>query len=239
MKRLLVLGIGLCFVSAQPAAAADSAAAKKAREALQEFNDFIGGWKGSGGLGTPERPKPDSKGIWKESIDWGWRFKGDDAWLTMTVTDGKYFRSGELRFLPDKKAYQLTVANKQDQKLVFEGELKKGRLTLVRIDPKTKDTQQLEMNLAGDGVRFIYRFATKPEGRTIFTPEYYVALNKEGESIGAKDKKNECVVTGGLGTIPVSFKGMTYYVCCTGCREAFMENPEKIIKEYLARKGKK
>jgi YHS domain-containing protein len=31
--------------------------------------------------------------------------------------------------------------------------------------------------------------------------------------------------------------GMTYYVCCTGCRDAFNENPSKIIAEYKARKA--
>jgi len=32
------------------------------------------------------------------------------------------------------------------------------------------------------------------------------------------------------------YKGVTYYVCCGGCRDAFNENPEKILKDYQARK---
>jgi YHS domain-containing protein len=44
-------------------------------------------------------------------------------------------------------------------------------------------------------------------------------------------------VTGGLGKIQVSFGGNTYYVCCTGCRDAFNENPAKMIAEYKARKA--
>jgi hypothetical protein len=48
---------------------------------LQALNDFIGAWNGSGG---PDKPKPDSKDpIWKETIDWSWRFKGDDAWMSV------------------------------------------------------------------------------------------------------------------------------------------------------------
>ena len=51
------------------------------------------------------------------------------------------------------------------------------------------------------------------------------------------EKKPECVVTGGLGTMQVSYMGQTYYVCCTGCRDAFNENPAKIIAEYKKRKA--
>jgi YHS domain len=66
-----------------------------------------------------------------------------------------------------------------------------------------------------------------------------VACNKVGESLGAKEKKNLCIVTGGLGTSTVMYKGQTFYVCCSGCRDAFNENPEKFIKEWEAKKNKK
>jgi YHS domain-containing protein len=46
------------------------------------------------------------------------------------------------------------------------------------------------------------------------------------------------VITGGLGTIAVSYNGKTYYVCCTGCRDEFNQNPAKAIKEYEERKKK-
>ncbi|MBV9126060.1 MAG: YHS domain-containing protein [Planctomycetes bacterium] len=56
--------------------------------------------------------------------------------------------------------------------------------------------------------------------------------------MAAREKKIECIVTGGLGTIPVSYKGITYYVCCTGCKQAFEDNPEKILKEAAKRKAR-
>jgi YHS domain-containing protein len=38
----------------------------------------------------------------------------------------------------------------------------------------------------------------------------------------------------------VSYNGKDYYVCCSGCRDAFKENPEKYIKEAEAKaKAKK
>jgi hypothetical protein len=96
------------------------------------------------------------------------------------------------------------------------------------------------MNVAAEGVRFVYRFARKEDGKTLYKKEYAVACTKEGESLAAKEKKAECVVSGGLGTIAVGYKGETFYVCCTGCRDAFNENPEKYVAEYKAKKaGKK
>jgi hypothetical protein len=234
MKRFAALA-ALFAALALPLYGAEKPSGNAAREALKELNDYIGEWKGSG---APEKAKPTAKESWNESISWSWRFKGDDAWITLDIKDGKYLKSGELRYLSEKKRYQLKAVDKSDNKLVFEGELKDGYLTLDREDEKTKETQRLTLNLAAEGVRFIYRYSHKPEGKTLFVKDYQVACTREGESLGATAKKNECVVSGGLGTIAVSFKGETFYVCCTGCRDAFNENPEKYIAEFKAKKKK-
>jgi len=225
MKLMIKLGLLAVFMFA-PAAASEPA-----KEALQKLNDFIGEWKAAGG---PDKPRPDPRDpSWKESIAWSWKFKGADGWMTVTFKDGKHLKSGELHYRPAKKHYELTLIDAKDLKLVYTGQLdNKGYLTFERIDPASGDTQQLIMNTAGDGVRFVYRFAVKPKGRTVFTKMYQVAGTKEGEALAAKatgKKGNECIVTGGLATISVSYKGQTYYVCCTGCKDAFEENPEKYI----------
>lgn len=41
-----------------------------------------------------------------------------------------------------------------------------------------------------------------------------------------------CVVTGGRGTIPVQHAGKTWFVCCDGCRQAFFDDPEGILKSH-------
>ena len=203
--------------------------------ALQALNEFIGDWKGSG---APEKRRVERGESWEETVSWSLRFKGEDAWLTMTVKNGRYLKSGELHFLVDGKRYQLTAIDKKDKKLVFTGAIKDGYLILERTDPDTRETQRITMNSAGDGVRFIYRHAHKPDGRTLFTKDYQVACTKAGESLAAREKKVECPVSGGLGTIAVSHNGKTYYVCCSGCRDAFNENPEKYVKEFEAKKKK-
>ena len=228
----LLLGAGL-FTARAPAA--DTSAKAQSKEALKALQDFIGGWKGSGG---PRQPRPGAT-FWSESIDWSWRFKGEDAWIALKIEKGKYLKGGELRYRPAKKVYEFTATDARDKKHVFEGELKNGYLTLTRVDPDTKETQRLVMNLAGDGVRFIYRYEHKSAGKTLFISDYQVAATKLGESLGATEKKNECIVSGGIGTMTVSFKGETFYVCCSGCRDEFNSNPEKYVKEWKAKKGGK
>jgi YHS domain len=235
MKRLLTFALLLGLPAfALPAARDDKAEVK---EALQALQDFIGEWQANG---SPDKPRIDPRDpTWKETLSWAWRFKGDDAWLTLNVKDGKVLASAELRYLPAKKKYQLTATGADGVRRVFEGELKNDMLRFERTDPGTKEVQQITMNTAAEGVRFIYHVGHKPAGSTLLRKDFLIAATKQGESLAGKEKKVECVVSGGLGTIPVSYKGETYYVCCSGCRDAFNDDPEKYIAEFKAKKAKK
>src|SRR5207253_1165382 len=103
-------------------------------------------------------------------------------------------------------------------------------------DEASKETQRLTLTLL-HGSRFLYRYEVKPQDRSFFRRIYMVGATKEGVVFAGPGNTNpECVVSGGLGTIRVSYKGETYYVCCTGCRDAFKEEPEKYIKEFQAKK---
>lgn len=91
------MSLSVLFLTGLFAIAGDS---ETARDGLQKLNEFIGEWKGTGG---PDKPKLDPRDTtWKESIGWSWKFKGNDAWLTMSVKDGKYLKSAELRYRPEK-----------------------------------------------------------------------------------------------------------------------------------------
>jgi hypothetical protein len=240
MKRLFALAtlLALLALAAHGVAADKKTEASPNRAALQALNDFIGQWNGGGGHYAPTGGQP-TKNPWEETVNWGWRFKGDDAWMTLEFKGGKYFKAGELHYLTDDKKYQLTLTDKDDKKQVFTGELKDDKLIVEHPDKDKKETQRITLNTAAEGIRLIYTFESKPEGRTLWKKVYQVAANKEGESLGAAAKKNVCVVSGGLGTMAVQHGGKTYYVCCSGCRDAFNENPEKYIKEFEAKQGKK
>ncbi len=230
----------LFLMAGWPATALQAAAEEpqEAREMLKELQDYIGAWKGSGG---PDKARPGPRDpVWSESLDWSWRFKGEDAWLQLQITGGKQFRRGQVRYLPAKHVYQLTLTDATGREHAYEGAIRRKILTLERTDPKSRQTQRITMNVAGDGVRFIYRLAHRNEGSTLWVKDFLVACTREGESLARAQTKNECVVSGGAGTIPVIYKGQTFWVCCSGCRDAFNENPEKYIAEFNAKKaGKK
>jgi YHS domain-containing protein len=236
MNRLLALAVLAGLVLALGAPLADAGKKNKdkdvVKEALQEFNDYIGQWKGNGTVAD------DKFLIWTENADWSWRFKGKDSWLELKVPDGRKIKSGELRYLPDDEVYQFTVVDKEGKKTVYKGTIKGTRLILEHLDPTTKEGRRLEMYMAGD-IRFIYVYKEKPATLTDYYPRVQVAYTRKGEDFGSKEKRPVCVVTGGLGTIQVSYEGKTYYVCCSGCRDAFNENPAKIIAEYEKKKKKK
>lgn len=216
--------------------AADAPARKTPKKALQAFNDLIGSWRGTGEPnGTREEKR---RNFWQEKIAWEWQFKKNDVYLRAHIDKGKYLRTAELRYLPEKDRYQLTATTPDRETLVFEGTLDKKRLTLERKDDKKNETQRLIINLLHFN-RYLYSYEVKPAERTSFKQVYNVGATKEGVAFAGEDDAPECVVSGGLGTMPVVYKGKTYYVCCSGCRDAFNDEPEKYIKEYEARRKAK
>ncbi len=236
MRQTLLSFALLLLLCPEHLASADVPVQRSAREALQAFNDLIGSWNATG---EPEGTRQEKqRGFWTESLRWRWQFKGDDAWLRVAVEKGKYFTKGELRYLPDKDLFQLKLTTVIDQTLSFQGPLKEHVLTVERQDETSKETQRLTLTLL-HGTRFLYRYEVKPQDRSSFRRIYMVGATKEGVAFAGPGNANpECVVSGGLGTIRVSHKGETYYVCCTGCRDAFNEDPEKYIKEFQAKKKK-
>jgi hypothetical protein len=223
MKRLLALSLTVGLMGTL--GAAPTADQKKTKAALRELQEYIGGWKGDGQTKANPGPRDPS---WSETVNWSWRFKGDDSWLTIDFKGGKFLKSAEVRYLPKTKKYELTGTPVEGKdKLVFE-----------RKDPTTKDVQRIRMNIAGEGIRFIYQVDQRTETGTIWKFQYKVATTKIGESLAKKKKGPECVVSGGLGTTAVSYMGKTYYVCCSGCADAFKESPKKYVDEFEKNKKK-
>lgn len=210
------------------------AAPRTTKEGLQPLQDLIGTWRGTGEpKGTREEKQ---KGFWTETIKWEWQFKGKEAWLRAAVEKGKHLRSADLRYLPDSDAYQLSLKNSAGESQVYTGKLKERRLILESSTGPAKASQRIVLSMLHAN-RYLFRFEEKPAGRSQFAVEYQVGATKEGVAFAAVDRSKECIVTGGVGTIAVTHKGKTYYVCCTGCRDAFKEEPDKFVKEFEAKQA--
>lgn len=205
------------------------------RKSLQPFNFLIAPWKGTG---VPDGTRAEKEaGFWTEMVTWQWQFEKEDAWLQAKFDQGKYFRRGELRGLGDDR-YKLTLETKSGDSQTFEGELKDKKLTLDRVDPKTRESQRLTIRLLHSN-RITYSYETKADGKVSFVRKYQVGLTNQNVPFANDGNTGpECIVSGGLGKIQVSYKGKTYYVCCSGCRDEFKANPEKYIAEWEAKKKK-
>jgi hypothetical protein len=227
-----ILSVVVILAATGHAIAADASPKKTSMDALQAFNNLIGSWRCTG---TPEGKR---KEFWTETMAWQWQFKGDEAWLTVAFEKGKYFTGGELRYVPDKEHYQLTIETVDKTKFAFNGALKEKVLTLEREEADSKEGHRLVFTFLHPN-RILYRYEVKPAEQKNFAKVYQVGATKEGVPFAEGETGPECIVSGGLGTIKVTYNGQTYWFCCSGCRDAFKDDPEKYIKEYEAKKKAK
>ena len=225
----------LLFTLALPVADEPKSPSKPAtaKDALQPFNVLVGSWKGSG---APEGTREErAAGVWTETDAWSWQFKGDDAWLALAIEKGKHYTSGELRYTPtkDEARYTLKLTTPAKTTATFAGTLKDKVLTLDRTDPAGED-QRLVVTLLHHN-RHLVRLEARPAASAVaFTKQWQIGATKEGVPFAEVAKGPECIVSGGVGTMKVTYKGKDYWVCCTGCRDAFKDDPEKFLKEAAA-----
>jgi YHS domain-containing protein len=199
---------------------------KSAKEAFQPLNPLIGAWKATG------RADDKEKTFWAERVEWAWKFNGDDATLTAAFEKGKHFASAELKYDLKAGEFTLTAVTPDRAERVFVGKLTAGKqkeaiLTLERADGAT--VHQFTLTVLHHN-RHLYQLSTRPKDATGFTRQFQVGATKEGEPFAEGAKGPECVVSGGRGTISVTHKGETYYVCCSGCRDEFKADPDKYVK---------
>ena len=217
-----------------PLLAADTPAPKTAKEALQAFNDLIGSWRCTG---TPAGSREEQqRNFWTETLAVQWQFKGNDSWLKLDFDKGKNFTKGELRYRPATSDYELRLQTPKKETLSYTGALNNKTLALERSEGDI--IHRLVFSFL-HAERFVYSYSTRPASKSLVTAQWKVGATKEGVAFATGEGGPECVVTGGKGTIAVSFQGKTYYVCCSGCRSEFNESPQKYIDEYNAKKAKK
>ena len=232
MKTQPILLVGLALLLGAGVSAGQKQ--KTPREALQAFNEQIGTWRGTGTpVGTREEQQ---KGFWTETMTWEWQFKGDDAWIKIDIAKGKHFLDGTLRYVPAKDHFELAMRTLNKESRTYTGKIEKSVLTVESTQGGQIDRLVFTLLHAN---RFLYRQEVRKGDGAALTKLYQVGATKEGTPFAAGDGKPECIVSGGLGTTPVMYQGQTYYVCCSGCRDEFVANPTKYIKEYEAKKKAK
>ena len=241
VSRLLLLTLAIAPAGLMLALADDAAvkpltpAAKAASQAaLEEFNGLIGGWRGSA---QPVRNS--TKGAWAEKAEWVWDIKKNAIALEYQIKDGQALQRGRLTYDPEQKLYHLQATLPDKSTRDYTGKLVEKKLVLDSQADTADYVHRITLTQLNEK-RTLVLFEKRPAGGERFTRVVEVGYTREGTNLAVEGAgEPECIVSGGKGTMQVSYKGKNYWVCCTGCRDAFNDDPEGILAEAAERAEKK
>jgi hypothetical protein len=229
---LPLLALAAMLLAADAPADADKLATQKQR--LAKMQSLVGQWRG---VGQPQRGS--TKDSWIAEADWAWSFAGGEASLVAELPKTKYFQKLTLTPGAEEGAYELTAKLEGDGgELRYAGKLDDSdRLVLTTDKPPEGLPARISLRFVAGGDRLLLLLEKQGVASDALVRLAEVGYTRKGSGFGKNVSQRECVVTGGLGTIEVSFEGQTYYVCCTGCRDYFNDNPKEVLAEYAARKA--
>jgi len=225
---------GLSFQAGQ----GDESRAAKIPAAFTALEYLAGRWKGQG---VPRNDPANRFRGWTETHSWSWVFKeGNPVALSLLVEGGRVLASGTLTHDPARELYRLegVMPPPAGGPIRLEGALDStGKLLVLESVgklPHDGGTIRLSIRPNANFIRYTIREDRKEPGGIQFSPFVEVGLTKEGESFasGATGaERAKCIITGAASTMSVTYQGTSYPVCCTGCRDEFLESPEKYIKK--------
>ncbi|HLJ11019.1 MAG TPA: hypothetical protein VKU82_07515 [Planctomycetaceae bacterium] len=241
---------------ATPAAQAKLAEEKRGQavvDALQPFQLLLGRWRWivRTGLGDSRRTG--------EDLEWVWDFQTDakQPALTAESATNPYFEELRLTYLPDREKFQLATHMADGPQRVLEGAWSEGgepkeigdgrtlqrsyKLQLTQVLPATGDQWQLTLTQL-DNDQYLLDLAKRSAFADRFGPLDNVRQQRLGTSfalVGSDNPGPKCIISGGLGTMTVAYKGKSYPVCCSGCAAAFTEDPERWLARLAAKEKSK
>ena len=206
---------------------------KAQKESLAHWNSLIGGWRGTG---QPRRGS--NTGAWREDTHWAWQFSESNAALIATVEKGKLATNLKITTGTAAGQYHMEWTHPDGAVRQLSGKIEETKLVVTSEPDDQQEVFRVTLTPLNE-LRTLILFEKRKADQQSYTRLAEVGYTREGTRLaGSGSGQPECVVTGGLGTIKVEHGGKTYYVCCSGCLQAFKDDPEGILAEYKARKEK-
>ena len=231
--RIFSLFVLCALVLIGKSSVAEDEARETAKERLAPLQAYVGQWRGTG-----QRERGKTEGSWLEKSAWAWKFGEKSAALAFQAEDAKYLAQGALT--PGKEAgnYQLTIiAPDGKTNVAFSGKLADDKLVLDASEPAEGLPARITLRLVADGKRLVALYEAKSPTSNRYYRLAEVGYTRLGSGFGQGSQGPECIVTGGEASIAVTYEGKTYYVCCTGCKDYFDEDPKRAVDEYFARQA--
>ena len=195
------------------------------QQALERFNPLIGEWKATG------YPKGNRRasGFWTETIDVAWQFDKEQPSIHLTFNNGKYFQEAHLRYQPKFARYELDTVDATGQTATQWSEPYADISKLsFQAEESATVRNQLHIQMLHSN-RFLLWSESRSNPNASFSKDYSLGATKQGVAFANVPMGNVCIVTGGEAKTPVQYMGKTYYVCCSGCKAVFEEDPEKFL----------
>ncbi len=222
--------VAAALVFAAIAIAADKSTADP-KEQLSKLQPLVGQWRG---VGQPQRSS--TKDSWIAEADWAWSFDKDVPSLIAKLPKSKYFSQLRLTAAAGDSFTLAATPASGGEPLQYRGKLDdQSQLVLTAQEMRADYPLRLSLRFTAGGDRLIVLLEKQGLASGQFARLAEVSYTRQGSGFGKNVVQRECVVTGGLGTIEVTHNGKTYYVCCTGCRDYFNENAEKVLAEHAAK----
>lgn len=214
---------------------------------LQPLQILLGQWRG-----TTRREYENFKAV--DIHEWVWDLRSNPAQPALTIQSDKspYIRKGRLTWDTEQNKFALTVTDPAGATRQFAGDFTEPVHEIVGSDDKLHRVFRLEFNQNENGEnselwqlafaqqennRYLLEVGRR-RGKAEFARFDTVSTQREGTSFAVSDTgyaEKTCIISEGLGTMEVTYKGRSYWVCCTGCKAAFEEDPET----WIARAAKK
>lgn len=250
----------------QPAAAASAtesvSAAERERliqsviEKLQPLQVLLGQWRG-----TTRREYEGFKAVDAHAWVWDLQTTPEQPALVMQSDKSPYLRTARLTWDTARQQFALTATDATGSTRQYYGDFTEPVREEVGSDDKLHRVFRLALNqdeaaLVGDSrptefwqIAFVQQENNRyllevgqRRGKADFRRYDTVSTQREGTSFALSDTdyaERTCIISEGLGTIEVSYRGRSYWVCCTGCKAAFEEDPEKWIARSAKRAAEK
>lgn len=219
---------------------------------LQPLQILLGQWRG-----TTRREYENFKAV--DNHEWVWDLRTDAKNPALTINSDKspYLKQGRLSWNVDEQKFILSATDAAGTKREFIGDFTDPVHEIVGSDDKLHKVFRLEFNQVDksgqasgemwqlsfeqqENNRYLLEVA-KRRGSAAFARYDTVSTQREGTSFALSDTdyaEKTCIISEGLGTTEVVYKGRSYWVCCSGCKAAFDEDPETWIARAAARPKK-
>ena len=225
-------------------------------EHLKPLQVMLGKWRG-----TTRRDYDGFKAV--DNHEWIWDLQTDPSQPALKVDSDKspYLTAARLTWNVETAQFQLQATDKSGITRNFMGDYTDPVHEIIGPDDKLHRVFRLEVTQTEDalnkdsdgGERWQVAFAqqennryllevSKRRGAAAFRRFDTVSTQRDGTSFALSDSdygEKTCIISQGLGTTPVSYQGKTYWVCCSGCKAAFEEDPATWIARAQKRAAEK